>query len=247
MSRRSLFVLLVATIGVATSCLPVPPPPVAPPPGPLPTVAVYGDSVALTLGWDAAEGLENRARYVGGVQQLGCGAGRFGLRWHVGTAGNLAMCDDQYAKWAADAAAKRPDVAVIVEGPWDHLLRLTPGDSQWRNLGDPVYDHYLLGEMLVATDSLLDNGVGEVVWMVLPPQELDDLTPTEQVNRATAWRDLVAWVEMLRPGRVTVADMWARTDPLTDDLVRPDGKHFSPDGAVYTWRTWLGDLTIAAA
>ncbi len=239
---------LVATgLLVATGCLPIPPAPGTPQPTVARRVAVYGDSVGLTLGWYANEAVTNRATYVGGDQRLGCGIGRGGWRWHEGTVGDLEGCKDIYADWSADARLHHPEVAVVYAGPWDTLLRLIPGDTRWRSLGDPVYDNYLLGEMLVATDTLTAAGVRDVVWVVPPPMIISAHDLATSTQRAYAWRDLVDWVAYLRPGVVTIADQWAWTGPRGEDAqIRPDGVHFSRDGSVYTWRAWLLDVVLAA-
>ena len=232
---------------VSTGCLPIPDPPPAPTSTVNRRVAVYGDSVALTLGWYANSAVRNRATYVGGIQRLGCGVGRGGLVWRDGGVGDISECDGILTEWAADAQRARPDVAVICVGPWDTLLRLVPGDSQWRHLGDPVYDRYLLGEMLAATDALTGAGVPRVVWMVLPPMHISEHSDAESERRQRAWRDLVDWVDELRPGVVSVADQWAWSGPRGEDAeIRPDGVHYSEDGAVYTWRAWLLDLALGA-
>jgi hypothetical protein len=245
--RATRLALVAATLAVAAGCLPIPPAPSAPQPTATRRVAVYGDSVGLTLGWYANEALTNRATYAGGDQRLGCGIGRGGYRWQNGQVGDISPCGGIYTDWANNARNVRPEVAVVYAGPWDTLLRLIPGDSQWRHIGDPVYDNYLLGEMLVATDTLTGAGVREVVWVVPPPMYIAEHSAAESVSRAYAWRDLISWVQYLRPDVVTVADQWAWSGPRGEDSqIRPDGVHFSRDGSVYTWRAWLLDVVLAA-
>lgn len=244
----ALLVAVVVAAATVTSCLPIPPAPPSPPADP-PTVALYGDSVALTLGWWGHDGFLNRATYVGGPQSLGCGIGRGGLRWRYwGSAESIKYCDDYPATWSAHARTHRPDVALVVTGPWDQLLRLVPGDSAWRALGDPIYNRWLLDEMLMATDTLLMSGAGKVAWVALPPMYGPEHDAAESTRRALAFRELMRWVQVLRPGKAVVIDFWAWLGPQgLDPVVRPDGVHFSEWGAPWSWRSWLAAEAVQVA
>ena len=104
----------------------------APPPVPL-TVALFGDSVALSLSLAlplaAGEaGFEQQA----GVTDMGCGVA---LTAH---GGGLTPCSDGEARAAAAVQANAIDVAVVMSCQWELLTQQLPGDSVERGPGDPV-------------------------------------------------------------------------------------------------------------
>ena len=42
----------------------------------------------------------------------------------------------------------QPDLAVVLDAPWDVMDRRLVGDTKWRSFGDPVYDRWFLSEMV---------------------------------------------------------------------------------------------------
>ena len=143
---------------------------------------------------------------------------------------------------------------MIFEGPADVADHLLPGDSQWRAIGDPVLDQYLKSEMLTATDLLLSRGV-KVIWVTMLRMEAGinlpyahPEFPENNPARTRRFNTMIAEVAAERPG-VIVADLraWLRQQPggELDWNRRPDGLHFTDDGAL--WMSgWLGPAILSA-
>ena len=138
---------------------------------PPPRVAVFGDSTATAAGLGLATwGMQTGAyRFVGKDTGMGCAIARGGqIKFMDRPPDNpFPKCGDWAVDWARVAEQSAPEVAVIIDGPFDITDRLLPGDSQWRSIGDPVFDRYLESEMLAATDLFLSRGI-QVVWVNAP-------------------------------------------------------------------------------
>src|SRR5690606_32914464 len=96
------------------------PPTVAPSPttvpaAPIPRIAVFGDSVAMSLalviaGWENETGL---IYTVDGIAELGCGIGRGGHRRFEGVEAISDECETWPQLWGAAVAEGRPDLAIV--------------------------------------------------------------------------------------------------------------------------------------
>jgi peptidoglycan/LPS O-acetylase OafA/YrhL len=227
----------------------------APVPLGAPRIAVFGDSTALSTGLGLGEVLSasGRAEAVGGKTELGCGIGRGGQRR---TANGIETVPDRCNAWERDwlAAITRldPTVAVVQVGPWDVLDRRLDGDGQWRRIGDPVYDTYLLDEMTRAVDVLSSRGA-VVVWLTSPavgegavasgqPQWQQAAEP----ERMARFNELVRQLPSLRPGHVQVIDLagWL-AESGEDARLRPDGVHLGEVESREVARRFLMDAILA--
>ena len=222
-------------------------------------VAFYGDSTALATGfglatWSGAHG--NPIVSVKGNVGLGCGIMRGGLVRYEGKV--LAArdgCGDWAQTWPAAIMATRPDVAVILAGPFDVADRLLPGTNQWRNPGDPTYDRDLRSEMLQAAQIFLSRHI-TTIWLTSP--EFDnrvDLSPgatapESDPARTQTFNTIVRSVAAASPG-LEIIDLarWVQRWPggPFDPALRPDGVHFSTVSAADDVAPWLAPQILLAA
>lgn len=151
------------------------------------------------------------------------------------------------ATWAAALADARPDVVLMVSGIWEVADRLLPGDSEWRHVGDPTFDHYLVSEWLAAIDYISSQGA-TVVMTTYPhfqagrDQGFTDL-PESDPARVDRLNQLIHQVAALRPGIAGVVDFqgWLAAQPggEFDEAKRDDGLHFK-DTYLPTIGGWIG-------
>jgi peptidoglycan/LPS O-acetylase OafA/YrhL len=232
-----------------------PVPTFVPTPGVAPRVAFFGDSTALMT----AQGVQRWAArtdelaVVGGAAYYGCGILREGpTRLGDRVAPPPSACGGLEEQWSAAADQSRPDIAVIQVGPIevdDHVLA---GDSEWRAVGDPVYDARLEAQMLAGVDALLARGVTPV-WLTSPPIDhphLEPRPPSDDPVRMERLNEIVHAVARRRPGlRVVDLAGWVTTRPggVFDPVLRPDSVHFDEDAAAVSVAPWLAPAVVQAA
>ncbi|KAA0236037.1 MAG: hypothetical protein JJLCMIEE_00695 [Acidimicrobiales bacterium] len=230
---------------------------------PLPIrLLVVGDSFSHSVGRGLVEwGLESGLAFAVNAAIPGCGIARGG---EVMLADGPVAVDPACGGWA-DAWAElisdfQPHVVVVTSGGWDLGRRRQPGWDDFKSMGDPVFDEWLMGEYGEAIDVLAAQGA-TVVWMTPPCSEEgmahNPLSGTDGTNNE-AIRQLgdmvIDEVAPTRAGVMTVIDTNAELCPggsyLPDyrDVVdaRPDGVHFSDVGS-YEFATWLGPQLLTAA
>jgi hypothetical protein len=208
---------------------------------PRPRISVFGDSTALLTGNGLTLGNDNRvADFAYGFTQLGCGIGRGGER-RSGPRLEVIPdgCNNWAQTWKTYIDANKPNIAVVQVGPWEVVDRKLAGDDQWRAPGDPVYDDYLLKEMIAAVDVLSAQGA-EVIWLTSPPIK-PGVGDGEHVQfargqgedpaRMARFDQLIAALPRERPGRVHVLDLagWLKASG-EDERLRPDGVHLGMNG-----------------
>ena len=237
-----------------------PPPPPPPDPAaltpPKPRVSMFGDSTALMTGLGLSAELVDtgKADVVSGVTELGCSVSRYGERRDTKGQGAIeAKCNNWGTTWKQALDTGQPNIAIVQVGPWEVVDRKLPGDTQWRSVGDPVFDDYLRKEMLAAVDLLSSDGA-EVMWMTLPPMlaepgkdALKERGPGADPKRAKRYNELVNELPELRPGKVRVIDLssWL-VNSGEDTRLRPDGVHFGLETSREVARRWLADEIVAA-
>jgi hypothetical protein len=223
-------------------------------------MAVFGDSTALSLAFSLLYDLEStgRARASKFYTQLGCGILREGVaRFRRRVVKRPDHCGVREENWGEPIAKGRPDIAVVLVGPWEVIDRMLPGDTRWRHLGDPVLDAHMREELLAAVDLLSSDGA-LVVWLTSPVMEVRDLRTGNPPKpafvesdpaRMARFNELVLELPELRPGRVRVVDLAARVQALPggplDPDYRPDGIHWDAQGALRLSRAWLGDEILS--
>ena len=108
---------------------------------------------------------------------------------------------------------------------------------------DPRFAERLIADYDAATAGFEASGVARVLW-VLPPLPA---LPLLDAARYDAYGAALAEVVARHPGRAAVVDLrgWLARQPAIPD--RPDGLHWSPDGATRLATDYLGPVVVAAA
>jgi peptidoglycan/LPS O-acetylase OafA/YrhL len=194
-------------------------------------VLVVGDSVALTLGrgierWGAQRGVS-----VLNSGKLGCSLlddaqvkGYWGVKYQPPDS-----CQTE-ARWAGELAQFRPDLVVVMFGAWD--LYEASWDGSWHAPGDPVWNGHYRERVADAARRLQSTGA-QVVWLAPPcfaagpgsdpnapwydPARVDTLTSIYQ--------------SVTREQRIRITNVTRVTGCPVDLGVRPDGVHYSDQGA----------------
>lgn len=204
-----------------------------------PTIAVFGDSVSLSIAFPVATWAREsgQAVYVGSDAVAGCGIGRGGDQNAFGIARREQLCDSWPQRWATLIDTRTPDIAIVQTAQWELIPRRLPGDATWRVIGDPTYDAYLLDEFLAATDTLHRNGA-LVIWLTTPyysqinedtqPIQMQRSHERERVDRLNA---ITKTITDQRPDAVRIIDVatWM-SDKVDDASLRKDGAHYNMVG-----------------
>jgi hypothetical protein len=229
-------------------------------PVPAPSVAMFGDSISLSIAyslnpWSLRSG---QIHFVGGDTEMGCGIGRGGREDGVSNAPRSAECNGWQPRWQTFVDTYQPDVAVVQSSQWELVDRMLKGDDRWRTLGDPVYDDYLRSELLAATDVLSSDGA-LVMWVSVPYfSHLDDdslpsgMRRSHDPTRVDRLNEIIREVVAARPDHARLIDLadWM-SDKVDDATLRRDGAHFNDSGAeriasdffgpqlVSIWQDWV--------
>ncbi|MGI9578180.1 MAG: SGNH hydrolase domain-containing protein, partial [Microthrixaceae bacterium] len=218
-------------------------------------VLVVGDSVAFNIGFGLDEWADNTSELrVQSAGQLGCPVARGGQYRFLRELESFGTdCDwaTLYPDWVASTD---PEVAVLTSGIWEVVDRRLPGDDRFRSIGDPVFDRYLLSEMLSAIDTLGARGA-TVVLLTYPhfepgrDQGYTDL-PESDPARVDRLNEIMAEAVAMRPGVATMVDFqaWLASQPggELDPAKRSDGLHFE-DGYSIQIGQWLGPQLLDRA
>ncbi len=210
-----------------------------------PRILIVGDSLAKSLGVGLARRAEAHGMSAWNIAVMGCGIARRGERVFVqGSPAGRDLCMSWADWWPVQRDRFKPDYAVIIGGPRDLVTRRLPEWSEFRNLGDPIFDDWLVSEYVEAVDVLSARGA-HVLWLSNPcvspmresmslPAEAFSPEKTRYVNERIVPRILDA-----RPAKVTFLDLYSQVcedgRPIQDmggrERLRPDGLHFSIPGA----------------
>jgi peptidoglycan/LPS O-acetylase OafA/YrhL len=200
-------------------------------------ILVVGDSVGLTLG----RGLELSAADTGlavvrNDARKWCALGRDLPRIAgIGVDRQAGDCNNWATRWSGVVDRFDPHSVVVLSTIWEVAQRELPGAAAFTVPGDPAHDAWQRSEYEVAADVLGRRGA-TVTWLTIPCQpDLSSArgTPTWVVNER-----IIADVARSRPF-VRVLDLDAQLCPghrfrgtyAGVDPARPDGRHFSDDGA----------------
>jgi hypothetical protein len=250
--------LMVATLD-APETAPAPVDPLAqadaPQTGSGPQIMVVGGSIATNVGrglyrWAHAE---DRARVVNFALQ-GCGIARGGRPMNARKRIS-DECDDWPRRWRVGIQRFDPDVVVVLVSGWDTTERTFPawGDEP-REIGDPVFDEWLLSEYDAAIDLLSSRGA-RIVWLTAPCLAArDGGHGVWDPDRVHALNRVLARMASRRSDVVDLVDFGGRICPdgvFTNTLggmtdIRPDGAHLSDEAADWV-ASWLGPRVVAHA
>jgi len=229
----------------------IPPPPAGPP-----TVSVYGDSVALSLGLLVAGWHSSGApiRLADGITDLGCGITIGGLRQFVTIEPMPPDCDRWPTRWPALVTWTDPDIVLVHSAQWELVDRLLPGDSVWRSVGDPVFDETLRTAVLNVTDRMSANGA-LVAWVNAPRygaalqgQGTEAQRRSHADARVDRYNQILAEAVAARPATATIVDLASWMLPRRNDLtIRSDGSHFDWNDANPVIREFIGPEVVRLA
>ena len=213
-----------------------------------PRFSVYGDSIALSFAFPLAQWAHDSATSVsvGGDSVLGCGIGRGGSQRAFGEKRREARCENWAERWSSTLDTHDPDIAIVQSSQWELVDRQLAGEQEWRTLGDPIYEQYLLQEFLDAHDLLASRGA-LVLWVTVPefsrldaeriPKAMDESHDPERVARLN---EIIHQVVKERPQTARMVDLatWMASR-INDTQLREDGAHFNL-GATEVAESFLG-------
>jgi len=209
--------------------------------GELPRVAIYGDSMAVSMATGLQQ-VESSFEFVGGYAELGCPIGGGGLRRGFAATGDdeneiawpvEAVCNTE--NWATTTSDLKPiDIGIILTGNWDLVGRQVEAlGADWYTIEDPKYQSWLLGEMEKAIDGIHNAGVNQVMWMTLPAN-----VGFQPSNRLLIFNSLVQQVAATRDW-LSIVDYASYI--REHDEWRPDGIHLSETTSLPFVEAWLAD------
>ncbi len=207
-------------------------------------VMIVGDSVASNLG-RALElwGRRTGRAVVWNAAALGCGVASGGItNAQPPYDRDTKKCLDWRATWKAKVDEFRPDVVVVLSGPWDLPDRKVPGHTDFQHIGDTDFDRWLLGQYQRAHDTFAAHGAS-VVWLTAPcvgtvwggyaisgtgafdNDRIRELNST--VLRQIAGTRVVDLYGLVCPGDEFLLDLGGVSG------ARPDGLHFVEEAALW--------------
>ena len=212
-------------------------------------VLLLGASVALTLGIGLSQNASGYGFSLIDDGTLGCGVAQGaplsvdGQTWNsITPACDGSLQDLQWPLiWANEVAQVHPSVALVELGRWEVVNRLYQG--QWTNIYSTAYQDYLIGQLRLATQVIVDQGV-PVDFLTSP--YFQGGYPEDQYSRVNIFNDLLSQVASQFPGKVSVIDLHGYVDPgnyyaqyIDSVQVREsDGVHFTPAGGQLVGK-WL--------
>ena len=211
-------------------------------------VLVVGDSQAATL----AQGLDANPGQTGLSAQPGL------VVWNRAILGCSIITVDTFVidgnraqnkcggagawqqQWADDVAAFAPDVVVIQAGAWDLFDVAGPGDSVIHP-GDPIWAASYTRDVELLFDTVATKGAAIVA--VRPPcygtNEVvgGGATPALRLDPARHAAVVAVWERVAAHARnIKLLNLDSTLCPggVADASIRPDGAHYSNDGANHT-------------
>jgi hypothetical protein len=225
-------------------------------PGPI-RILLVGDSTAVTL----AFGLDHEAPRNLNIQLdgvVGCGLvtqGEVNIQgmnqleaggW--GFDRRFIRCNTWPKRWSNDVARFNPDVAVMLDGPWE--VRDRKIDGTWTHIGEPGFDRMEENALETAVRVLGSRGA-RVVLLTCPyisePEKPDGMPwPADDPRRMDLYNDLLRKVAAQHPHSAKVIGLGAYLSPgghfasVIDgvDVRDADGIHLTLEGGMFVQR-WL--------
>lgn len=226
----------------------------AAPRGDMARLALFGDSVGLSmllaLGDATVEPAFVRAP---SDVQLGCGIA-------VSPApptDQPPICDNPAERFALKALDGDVDAAIMISCQWELLAQPIPGSGDDEHtVGDPEFDRFIRTQYEHVADRLSDAGVDRILWMRCPYLSrvigIDGLAPRFVASRDPARIDalnaiIVAIAAERSDVDVLPFDDWVN-ERVDDSTIRPDGSHYeyrAPNDAVDAF-VQIVNATLAA-
>jgi peptidoglycan/LPS O-acetylase OafA/YrhL len=228
----------------------------APPPPGATRVLLAGDSIAVTLGFDAVRPSQRKDIWLKGVARVGCGL----LTGSPITGDTVGQSQDECRDWPQEYAkgvrAYKPDVALLLIGGWEVFDRKIGGRTL--RVGTPPMEAELRKALDRARRVLTADGA-RLAILTTPcfspsTRELGEFGEAARADPARVqwlndvWRRYAA--DHLD---VTLLDLDAHacpngayTDTIDGVTMRTDGVHFTLPGARLLWK-WLGPEVLRIA
>ena len=218
----------------------------------LPRVLVVGDSSARSLAWGFERwAVEEDAAVVWTTATDGCGLADQGdYRPFDGNEGPVPdRCTLVDEGWPEQVRSFDPDVVLVLSTIWDLSDRRPPGSDEFHEPGDEPFDEYLLSEYRDAVD-VLSAGGARIVWLqgpcskgIGPFAALDGKSSLDPARVRHLNEELLPRLAEDRP-QVRLVDVHELLCPggeYQDEVagiegIRPDGIHFSTEGALWLSR-----------
>lgn len=211
-------------------------------------IVVLGDSTASAVG----EGLVRFAAAHPSLAQVtilwspACGFVRSGEEISGDAAQWKARCDELRAALPSALSELAPDVVLLMQTVADTAPRRLDDAGATIEVDDPGFDDFLAGEYESQLLDLVANGVTRVVWVIPPPQLQPVSGEPLDADAQPAVRRAIETVASRHPDLVTVVDLdaWQQGRPPN---LRPDGLHYSPNGAALLAENLLGPVLVDLA
>jgi len=216
-------------------------------------LAGFGDSTAYSImpGYAAWMRTRPELQPVRGVTRVGCGLLRSTLaERRTSVAGDrLAKRCLIFLRDVRDVVARgRPHVSVVFFGVWEVMgVRLEGSGGVPRQLGEPDVDSAMRAAISGFVD-ILTAYDGHVVWLDMPA--IDEpgrsvFTVEEQNLARLRFNELLREAAARRPEMTVLAfGGYLARQPDGPRALRPDGRHFTHEGAVRLVDDWLGPRTL---
>jgi peptidoglycan/LPS O-acetylase OafA/YrhL/lysophospholipase L1-like esterase len=214
-----------------------------------PRLAPFGDSTALMTSLGLAEYGGNNpdvAIVRGGRADLGCGV-LTGVtrRDATGIVDAPSECDDYLANWERLSIQDPADVAVLQFGPWEVLDTRFGPDAEFQTPGSDTEVSRAIRRQLETVVDMLQQHHGMVALLLSPDVDFgtrNGVPPDEPFEASDparmAWyNDQLTEIAASRE-RVVTVDLPGSLADHDDARLRPDGVHFTVDGATET-AGWL--------
>jgi peptidoglycan/LPS O-acetylase OafA/YrhL len=207
-------------------------------------VMVVGDSQGATMaqGIRAAPGIFGLSAQPGlsvwNRAILGCSIATFPTLVVDGnrTANKCGGADAWQRAWSADVKTFRPDATVVMAGAWD-VYDAVMADGSVAHAGQGTFDRGYQRDVELLIDTL--SSTGGAVVVILPPcwgenhligtdaQIPERLDPTRLRAVEAVWRRAA----VARGAHLLDLDHVLCPHGVSDESIRPDGAHFSSEGA----------------
>jgi hypothetical protein len=238
------------TTTTTTTTVPAAPPLPAAPPRPI-RIVVVGDSTAVATSVGLAAWASDNPAYaaVAVRAEPGCGIIPDGHE-RASAADLVEKCREVRDRTSAELPQLQPDVVVGM------VTLADLDDRTWNEAEGPLgpldgrFTERLMAAYDAATAAYLAAGATDVLWIVPPvpavpygPDQRHLVDPARYDRYAQALHDVAA----AHPGAVSVVDVrtWLQAQQEPPD--RPDGLHWSPEGARRLADEFLAPVIVGAA
>ena len=228
----------------------------APPPPGATRVLLAGDSVAVTLGFDAVRPSQRKDIWLRGVARVGCGL-LTGTPVSGDTLGqSQEECHDWPEQYAKGVRTYQPDLSLLLIGGWEVFDREI--DGQVLRVGTAPMEAELRSALDRARAILTANGA-RLVILTTPcfsptTRELGEFGEVARADPARVrWLNDVWRRYAADHPNVSILDLDADACPggtyaatIDGVTMRTDGVHFTVAGARLLWK-WLGPAVLRSA